>query len=193
MDGPSKSFISTSGKATRGKKPGRGTRETRWEGVGGLENSTMSRSWQKQPGLHLWYEISQATSRNEFPGGDPARSTPTSFRGSWEIGRHGFYFSDVLLRKSTGIFARFVDSCKRGGGLGYFVLCVAVTPAESSLKGRVDEQDSLVLIVQLKVKLKSEVLDLGGREGKRTVTACPQLPGELWQSKQQGQRERDLL
>lgn len=81
-----------------------------------------------------------------FHGGILARSAPISFHGSWGIGRHGFYFSDAFLRKTTSIFARFVDSCKWGGGLGYFVLRVAVTPAESSLKGRVDEQDGLVLI-----------------------------------------------
>ena len=78
--------------------------------------------------------------------------------------------------------------------MGYFVLRVAMTPAESSLNGRMDEQDGLMVIVQLEVKLKSEVPDLGGREEKQTVTVCPQPPGELWQSKQQGQmRERSFV
>lgn len=62
-----------------------------------------------------------------------------------------------------------------------------MAPAESSLNGRIDEQDGLMLIVQLKVKLKSEIPNLGRREEKQTMTVCPQPPGELWQSKQQGQ------
>lgn len=75
-----------------------------------------------------------------------------------------------------------------------FVLHGAVAPAEPSLRGRQDEQGGLMGIVQLKVKLKSEVPDLGGGEEKQSVTVCPQPPGELRQSKQQGQmRERDLL
>lgn len=115
-----------------------------------------------------------------FWEGIPARSAPTSFHGSWGIGRHSLYFSDKFLRKTDSILARFIDCCKWGGGLGHFVLCVAVTPAESSLKGRMDEQNGLMVIVQLKVKLKSEVPDLGGREEKQTVTVCPQPPGELW-------------
>ncbi|KAJ7411966.1 hypothetical protein BTVI_48090 [Pitangus sulphuratus] len=48
------------------------------------------------------------------------------------------------------------------------------------------EQGGLMVIVQLKVKLKSEVPDLGGREGKQTVSVCPQLLGELRLSKEQG-------
>lgn len=56
------------------------------------------------------------------------------------------------------------------------------------------EQGGLVVIVQLKVKLESEVPDLGGREGKQTVSACPQLLGELWLSKEQGQmREKSFV
>lgn len=54
------------------------------------------------------------------------------------------------------------------------------------------EQGGLMVIVQLKVKLESEVPDFGRREGKQTMSMCPQLQGELQLSKEQGQM-RDLL
>lgn len=104
------------------------------------------------------------------------------------------YFSDAFLRKASSTLARLTDGSEWGGGLGYFVPHVATAPAESSLSGRMDERDGLMVSVQLKVQLKSEVPDLGGREEKQTVTVCPQPPGELWQSKQQGQmRERSFV
>lgn len=104
------------------------------------------------------------------------------------------YFSDAFLRKASSILARLTDGSEWGGGLGYFVPHVAMVPAESSLSSRMDERDGLMVSVQLTVQLKSEVPDLGGREEKQTVTVCPQPPGELWQSKQQGQmRERSFV
>lgn len=56
------------------------------------------------------------------------------------------------------------------------------------------EQGGLVAIVQLKAKLESEVPDLGRREGKQMVPVCPQLLGELWLSKERGQkREKSFV
>lgn len=90
----------------------------------------------------------------------------------------------------AGIAGRY----KWGGGLGAFVLQVVVTLAEPSVSDRMAEQGGLVVIVQLKVKLRSEVQGLGGREGKQTLSVCPQLLGELWLSKEQGQmREKSFV
>lgn len=51
-----------------------------------------------------------------------------------------------------------------------------------------------MVTVQLKVKLESQVPDLGRREGKQAVSVCPQPLGELWLSKEQGQmRERSFV
>ena len=124
----------------------------------------------------------------------PARSSPTCFHGCWGIGRHGLYFSHFFLRKTSSILARFADSSRWRGILGYFVPCVAVAPAESSLNGRMDEQDGLMVIVQLKGKLESEVPGLGGQEEKQTMTVCPRPAGKFCQSKWQGQiRERSFV
>lgn len=102
------------------------------------------------------------------------------------------YFSDAFLRKASSILARFADSSKWGGDLGYFVLHVAVAPAEPSLRGRMDEQDGLVVIVRLKVQLKSEVPGLGGREEKQTATV-PAAARRALAIKAARSDERDLL
>lgn len=65
---------------------------------------------------------------------------------------------------------------------------------DTFLSSRMAELGGLMVIVQLKAKLESEVPDLGGREGKQTVSVCPQLLGELWLSKERGQmRERSFV
>lgn len=90
----------------------------------------------------------------------------------------------------AGIAGRY----KWGGGLRSFVLQVVVTPAEPSLSDRMAEQGGLVVTEQLKVKLESEVPGLGRREGKQRLSVCPQLLGELWLSKEQGQmREKSFV
>lgn len=62
------------------------------------------------------------------------------------------------------------------------------------LSDRMAEQGGLVGTEQLKVKLESEVPGLGRREGKQPLSVCPQLLGELWLSKEQGQmREKPFV